>query len=56
MNQIKVRIFVKEKDSEYVDWENISQEKKKELGMLLNDNALRATGYEPVNYTSDKTA
>jgi hypothetical protein len=52
--EIKVRIFIKEKDNEYVNWDTLTPEKQKEIGMILNDNALRAIGYEPES--KDKTA
>jgi hypothetical protein len=34
-------------------WEEIPPEKQKEIGIALNDRALRAIGYVPVN---DETA
>lgn len=52
--EIKVRIFVKEKDNEYVNWDTLTPEKQKEIGIILNDTALRAIGYEPES--KDKTA
>ena len=35
-------------NGEYHRWESLSPEKQKEIGMTLNDRALRAAGYVPV--------
>lgn len=39
-------------DGEYHLWETLSKEKQKEIGIKLNDKALRAIGYVPVNETA----
>jgi hypothetical protein len=40
-------------DGEYHLWETLSPEKQKEIGIAINDRALRAIGYVPV--TKEKT-
>lgn len=41
-------------DGEYHLWESLTPEKQKEIGLALNDRALRAAGYVPVQ--KEKTA
>ena len=43
-----VRIHIKI-DGQYHLWESLSPEKQKEIGIALNDRALRAIGYVPEN-------
>ena len=40
-------------DGDSVPWDSLSQEKKKEISIALNDRAMRSIGYRPVK---DKTA
>ena len=51
--QLTTRVHIKI-DGEYHLWETLTPEKQKEIGIALNDRALRAIGYVPV--TEDTTA
>lgn len=53
MKELTVRSFVRI-NGEYYPWESLSKEKQREIGIALNDRALRAIGYVPVK--KDKTA
>lgn len=44
-----VRIHVRVGDGEYRDWDTLSKAEQKYLGVMLNDKALRAIGYAPVD-------
>jgi hypothetical protein len=50
--EITVRIHIKI-NGEYHLWDTLSEEKQRKIGIALNDRALRAIGYIPVN---EKTA
>lgn len=51
-NELTYRIFVTI-DGIEVPWDSLSEEKKKEISIELNDRAMRSIGYRPVK---DKTA
>jgi hypothetical protein len=43
-------------DGEERPWESFTPEEQKEIGLELNDRALRAAGYVPVNELNNITA
>lgn len=45
-NNINVKIFIKINGT-YVAWDTLGEEKREEIGKVLNDRALRALGYIP---------
>ncbi len=47
LKELTVRTFVRI-HGEYQPWESLSAEKQEEIGVALNDKALRAIGYAPV--------
>jgi hypothetical protein len=47
---MKIKMFVKI-DGKYEEWDTLGEEKKKEIGAVLNDRALRAMGYIPAGET-----
>ncbi len=49
--EITTRIHVMIDGEDHL-WETLSPEKQKEIGIKLNDRALRAIGYIPVNETA----
>jgi hypothetical protein len=49
--QITSRIFVSI-NGEYVLWDDLAEDQQKEISMELNDRAMRAIGYRPVEETA----
>lgn len=54
--ELTVRVYIKI-DGNYRPWEDLTKEEQRKIGIALNDRALRAIGYIPINdAVEDKTA